>query len=235
MLAGTAVTNRESLTVIRTEDASATAPPAPRRPPAGKLTYEQFLEWADEDTWAEWVDGEVILLMPASTPHQLLVGYLHLLLRLFCQRHHLGVVLTAPFQMRLAGRPSGREPDLLVIRSEHLDRLQRTRLEGPADLVVEVISPESETRDRQDKPQEYEAAGVAEYWMLDPDRRHAEFLVLGSDGRYHQLPVDAEGVVRSAALPGFWLRVAWLWQDPLPDLEAVQALGLLAPASDGGH
>jgi Uma2 family endonuclease len=41
-----------------------------RTAPPGKMTYEEFLAWADEDTWAEWVNGEVIILTPASKRHQ---------------------------------------------------------------------------------------------------------------------------------------------------------------------
>jgi hypothetical protein len=43
--------------------------PAQPASPGGKITYEEFLDWADEDTWAEWVDGEVIALSPASLLH----------------------------------------------------------------------------------------------------------------------------------------------------------------------
>jgi hypothetical protein len=39
---------------------------------------------------------------------------------------------------------------------------------------------------------------------------------LDAQGRYRLISPDAEGVYRSKALPGFWLRVAWLWQGPLP-------------------
>src|SRR5438034_3322741 len=83
--------------------------------PPGKMTYEEFLAWAGEDTWAEWVDGEVIVWSPASLLHQLLVGFLYRLIGKFCDVHGSGIVLTAPFQMKLAFRPSGREPDLLYV------------------------------------------------------------------------------------------------------------------------
>jgi Uma2 family endonuclease len=198
------------------------------------MTYEEFLAWAGEDTWAEWVDGEVIVLMPASLLHQLLVGFLFYVLQTFCRVRKTGVVLTAPFQMKLGSGRSGREPDLLFVASEHLHRLQPTHLAGPADLVVEIVSPDSVERDRHDKYLEYEAAGVREYWLLDPDQRQAEFLRLEPDGRYHPLPVDESGVFRSAVLPGFWLRVEWLWQEPLPDLQAIQDLGLVHAAGTVG-
>ncbi len=127
----------------------------------------------------------------------------------------MGLVLSAPFQMKMK---QGREPDLLFVAQEHLDRLKETYLDGPADLVVEIISPESLERDRGAKFVEYEAGGVPEYWLLDPLRRWVEFYRLGEDGRYRAAFAGAEGTYHSVALPGFWLRVEWLWQEPLPDV-----------------
>src|SRR5689334_19510975 len=75
--------------------------PTPKRAPRKRLTYEEFLDWCDEDTWAEWVDGEVIILSPASAPHQRLMKFLVTLLELFTRTFDLGEVLTAPMQMRL--------------------------------------------------------------------------------------------------------------------------------------
>ncbi len=47
-----------------------------RVPPQGKMTFEEFLEWCDEDTWAEWVDGEVQVVSPASDKHQDIADFL---------------------------------------------------------------------------------------------------------------------------------------------------------------
>ena len=90
-----------------------------------------------------------------------------------------------------------------------------------ADLVVEIVSPESDDRDRGEKLIEYEAAGIPEYWLLDCVRQEAWFFRLGADGRYHPGPIAADSTYHSAVLPGFWLRVAWLWQRPLPALADV--------------
>ncbi|MBD3324776.1 hypothetical protein GF339_09340, partial [candidate division KSB3 bacterium] len=57
-------------------------------------------------------------------------------------------------------------------------------------------------------------------WLIDPQKERAEFYQL-RDGQYQQVAPDAEGGYRSAVLPGFWLRVEWLWQDPLPATEDV--------------
>ncbi|MCB9154965.1 MAG: Uma2 family endonuclease, partial [Caldilineae bacterium] len=179
-----------------------------------RMTYQEFLEWLDEDTLAEWVNGEVIMTSPASKPHQDIVGFLGGVLRSFVEQHRLGLIVVAPFQMRL--EESGREPDLLFVTAHHLDRVRHTYLDGPADLVVEIVSPESAGRDRGEKFYEYEAAGIPEYWLLDPQTHRAEFYQLGSEGQYRLVAPDAEDIYRSAVLPGFWLRVGWLWQQPLP-------------------
>jgi hypothetical protein len=116
--------------------------------PARKLTYEEFLTWCDEDTWAEWVDGEVVVLSPASVRHQQLVDFLVQTLGVYVQAKGLGLLLSAPFQMKTGPDLPGREPDLLFVARENLGRLKDRYLEGPADLVVEVVSPESRLRDR---------------------------------------------------------------------------------------
>jgi Uma2 family endonuclease len=187
------------------------------RPPRQKMTYAEFLAWA-EDTRAEWVDGEVIMASPASRKHQIVVGFLYEILQPYVQSHGLGQVLLPPFQMKLE---RGREPDLLFVTAEHLDRLQETYLDGPADLVVEIVSPESVGRDRGEKFYEYERGGVAEYWLIDPQTRRAEFYQLDSESRYQLVLPDGAGVYRSSVLPGFWLQVKWLWQEPLPHVLSV--------------
>jgi len=181
--------------------------------PLREMSYAEFLDWADEDTLAEWVNGKVIMTSPASNRHQQLVSFLDHLMGLYVRYQSAGELRIAPFQMRLAN--SGREPDILFVRSEHLDRLQRTYLNGPADLVVEIISPESIGRDRGDKFYEYEEAGIPEFWLLDPQTQRAEFYQLNDAGRYQPIQ-SVDGIYRSVVITGFWLREEWLWQEPLP-------------------
>ncbi|HEY86304.1 MAG TPA: Uma2 family endonuclease [Chloroflexi bacterium] len=183
-----------------------------------QMTYAEFLEWADEDTLAEWVNGEVIMSSPANRRHQDIAGFLESLMRLFIETHQLGVVCSAPFQMKLSN--SGREPDLLFVANDHLARLRKTYLDGPADLVVEIISPESAGRDRGDKFYEYAQGGVPEYWLIDPQLRWAEFYHLKGI-RYHLAFSGETGKYRALNLPDFWLRVEWLWQDTLPLVDDV--------------
>jgi len=187
----------------------------PRMPPEPPVSFEGFLDWCDEDTRAEWVQGEVCVMSPASDRHQDICDFLTSVVRIFAEVKGLGWVRSAPFVMRLGEGASGREPDLMFVTSAHLGRLRETYLDGPADLVVEVVSEESIGRDRGEKFVEYEQAGVPEYWLIDPIRRQGEFYRIDEEGHY-RLVTPEGGVYRSEALPGFWLRVEWLWKAPLP-------------------
>lgn len=185
-----------------------------------KMTYDEFLEWADEDTLAEWVDGEVVIMpSPVSMRHQDITNFLFGVFTGYARLHDLGKVLNGPFQMKLES--SGREPDVLFVTTAHLSQLRPTYLQGPADLVVEIISPESIARDRGDKFAEYEKADIPEYWLIDPEAKRAEFYLLDEAGVYRPAQLDADGVYRSRVLPGLWLRVEWLWQEPLPNVDDV--------------
>src|SRR5438105_350151 len=93
---------------------------APRRSPEipSGMTYDEFLDWLDEDTRAEWVDGQVIIMSPASYVHQSIVNFIANILTLFVDAHDCGEVIPGPFQMKLPVRPSGREPDVFFVAKD---------------------------------------------------------------------------------------------------------------------
>jgi len=195
---------------------------------APKVTYEEFLARTDEDTAAEWVDGEIVRMAPESGTHQDKGFFLLTLIGTYVQERGLGVVRYERFQMKVSSDGPGREPDLLFVANENLSRLHETYLEGPADLVVEIISPESIARDRGEKFAEYEAGDVPEFWLLDPLRQESSFYQRGEDSLYRLVPPDADGIYHSRVLPGLWLRVSWLWQTPSPRLlDILRERGLL--------
>jgi Uma2 family endonuclease len=195
--------------------------------PAEPMTYEQFLEWVDEDDHCEWVEGRVVPLAAVDSRHDLLVRFLGALLPYWVEARSPGALLGEPFQMKTGPQLPGRSPDLIYVAQARQALLRRNRLDGPADLAVEVISPESVQRDRETKFDEYERGGVREYWLLDPITRRADFFLLGEDGRYHPILVGEDGVFRSEVLAGFWLRVDWLWEPRPLLIDVLRAWGLI--------
>ena len=181
------------------------------------MSYEEYQAWYDEGRRGEWVDGEVIPFMATSERHGRIHSILFGLLVAYLDLRRLGRVYTQTFELR-SREGAAREPDILVVLNQHRDRIEEMRVRGAADLVVEIISPDSVTRDRKVKFDEYEAAGVPEYWIIDPRRaREAiDVYVLGADGAYAEAELDDEGRLRSVVLPGVWFDPAWLIGDELP-------------------
>jgi Uma2 family endonuclease len=121
--------------------------------------------------------------------------------------------------MRLGGRPSGRETDLMVVLDRHLHHVRRLWLEGPADFVVEGISESCAEIDLVEKLGEYGAAGVPEYLAVETreGRDDTSLYRLDDSGVLRPVTPDERGRLSSMVMPGFWLDPAWFRQDPLSD------------------
>jgi Uma2 family endonuclease len=209
-------------------DAQEAAMSLPAMEHPGSISFEDFLATLDEDTHAEWVDGQVVPMSPVSERHDEVVGFIYAILRGFVRRRKIaGRVFHDSFQMKLGPSRSSRVPDVGFVRPERMPLLRDTYMEGPADLVVEVVSPESRIRDQVEKFREYQASGVPEYWLIDPYRSTADAYRLSSTGVYE--PVDPGDPARLTceALPGFWIDVAWLWLDEPDEWVAYEAWGLI--------
>ncbi|MBI2301306.1 MAG: Uma2 family endonuclease [Armatimonadetes bacterium] len=198
----------------------------PTAPPTGLISFEQFLEMDGENHHVEWVAGRVVEMPPITNEHDRLVGYLRRLVGDVVEIRDLGRVVGEPFQMRCVPGGNSRAPDLVFIASDYLGRIQHQFLDGPGDLVIEVLSPSTRTIDRRDKLAEYQAGGVPEYWMLDPVRREADFRQLDAPGILQPVLPDADGVYHSRSLPDLHLPVAWLWEQP-PVIGCLREWGLL--------
>lgn len=190
--------------------------------PKQELSYEEFLVKYDGQ-YAEYVDGEVIENMSVTQRHDDLTLFLKALLRFFVEAKKLGKIHGEPYQMKMKfdGKTKGREPDIFFVKTENFERIGEQFFDGAADLVIEVISPESIVRDTQDKFEEYEKAGVKEYWIIDPKRRTAIFYGFDEKGKYKQLSLEADGKFDSKVLENLWIKTDWLWQEELPDLISV--------------
>lgn len=182
---------------------------------ATNVSEEEYMERYAAD-YCEWINGVVIKMSPGNLPHNYLIVYVFELLRMFFKLKPIGKAAIAPFSIRLS-ETERREPDVLVVLNSNPHKFTETQLEGPADICIEVVSPESIERDRGEKFNQYQKAGVTEYWILDPLRDETLFYRLNADGVYIPQPQDEDGNYRTPLLPGFVLHVATLWQDELPD------------------
>ena len=149
----------------------------PSVPAAYSLNYEDWLQFPDDGRLYELIDGELYVSPPPSIRHQRISRELGFVLLTYLRRTGKGELLYAPVGVRLA-RDSVLEPDILVVLHEHASQVGEQVIEGPPDLVVEILSPETARRDLGVKREKYRATGVPEYWIVDPVHAAIEVLVL---------------------------------------------------------
>jgi Uma2 family endonuclease len=172
-------------------------------PASLKLTYEDYA-LLPEDRRYEVIDGE-LFLTPAPTPfHQVVSERIGYQLSDYLKRTRVGVMFYAPCDVVLSAHDVV-QPDILVVLADHKAVIGEKYIAGAPDLVVEVLSPSTETRDRVAKAKRYASFGVREMWLVDPAAKTIEVLVNAGDGfRLDTLYGDA-ATVRSTILQGFEL------------------------------
>ena len=179
-------------------------------PPQGGWEEDDFLGLPGNHL-AEFDHGRIEVLQMPSELHQLLVAFLYRALADHVASSGLGVVLFAPFPIKL-WEGKLREPDVVFMRREHADRRQGKFWLG-ADLVMEVISPDDRGRDRITKRREYALAAIPEYWLIDPEARTVTVLVLSEQTdtfRQHgEFPIGQ--LANSVTVPGFAIDVQALF------------------------
>ena len=179
----------------------------------------ESLQYLEPDEFARWIEGRpstdinhyellngrVVMTPPAGHPHGEIGNALQILLGVFVRSHRLGRVFDSSQGFRL---PNGDtvEPDHGFVSNERWKQMgppvRGKFLSVVPDLIVEVLSASTRSRDRGEKKGIYEHNGVREYWLVDPVVREITVFVL-RDGRYGKGQVYAEGErVRSEILPG---------------------------------
>ncbi|MCS6964140.1 MAG: Uma2 family endonuclease [Thermoflexus sp.] len=179
----------------------------------GGWTLERYLREAPEDQIWEFVRGEIIMHSPATAEHQRVTGFLYRLLQGYCEARGWGEVLMAPAALQVLPEVV-REPDVFVVPPEEMERARGVPLTVRPALVVEVTSPATRGMDLGEKAAEYREAGIPEYWVVDRERQE----VVAQWGT--EVMRVREGRLISRAVPGFWLAVEWLFQEPLPPASA---------------
>jgi Uma2 family endonuclease len=166
----------------------------------------------DETRMLEWVNGEIELL-PELSPAQLKVrDTLLTLLGEYVEESSLGLVIPAPFAVRMPEEMRrGREPDLLYVPHEFVETVQEDYVNSHGvALAVEISDARNRSLDRITKFQEYQTAGIPEYWIVDVDHKESTFYQLTHEG-YVVIPLNDAGEYVSRSLRGFRLKPAEIW------------------------
>jgi Uma2 family endonuclease len=184
------------------------------------LTFEDYLNHQTDDAASdvryEFVDGELIPMHPPKIEHFLIAQFLSDYLRQVIAQSKLPWMVFAEIGVRTGFRRS-RVVDLCVVQRDQVQELagRSAVFETPPLLVVEIVSLDSIGRDYRYKRSEYAAAGIPEYWIVDPLENRLTILQL-REGFYDEISQDASGLILSPTLvqfnPSAPLAVEQIWQ-----------------------
>ena len=178
-----------------------------------RATYEDYLNMPDDIRY-ELLDGELVMAPTPSTRHQRIALQLATVLKAFIDRNSLGELFIAPLDVVLWDGDEANvvEPDLLFVSAGRTDMITEANVQGAPDLVVEILSPSTESRDRGYKRELYARHGVREYWLVDPDASTITVLAL-SENDYAVAGTYGEGqTLVSPTLEGLDLRLGEVFE-----------------------
>lgn len=179
-----------------------------------KLTYEDYLAIPPDGKRHELIDGEHYVSAAPNLRHQTIVGNLHFYLAQVVRRSQMGWLWLSPVDVKLSELDVV-QPDLVFVAHEHADQRAGTHIAGAPDLAIEVLSEGSRRHDEVVKRQLYDRAGVAEYWIVDPELETVKVYRRGEGGGFErlvELSVERGERLETPLLPGLSL--------PLGDLFA---------------
>lgn len=177
---------------------------------AERVTVGEFLHRAPEDRKAELIDGVIVEYMPPLDIHERLQIFLLTLLRMYVEESNVGEVRGSrtPVVLNELYAP---EPDILFVSTNRQELIQREGVFGAPDLVIEILSAGTAQNDRGPKFLAYEEAAVRELWLIDPYGASGTSFFQLEKGSFRPVYPNAESNLKSAAIPGFWIDVRWLW------------------------
>lgn len=174
---------------------------------------DEFYQRADEDSDWEYLDGRILMHSPASERHENLFRFLLTVISAYLDEKKVAVVRGSRYPMRLDPKWSP-EPDILIVKKDRRHLLTPQRLEGPADMVIEIASESDPGLDYREKFPRYCQAGITEIWIIDPFQR--QVVVATRTGNDYTERGLSTGHLDSQVIPGLWIEISWLWQDELP-------------------
>lgn len=178
---------------------------------AERQRRESFYEEMTEEEKSEFINGEIVMHSPANARHLLVKDRLHRLLGPYVEVHRLGAVFG---EKSLCVFPrNDYEPDVVFFGPEKAALIEPVTMKFPIpDFICEVLSDSTEARDRGVKFRDFEAHGVGEYWLVDPEREFVE-QYLPRDGAYELALKSGSGEVASAVVAGFRIPIRALFDD----------------------
>ncbi|MGH7594917.1 MAG: Uma2 family endonuclease [bacterium] len=201
-------------------------PTAPSRAPSVKrITFDEYLDLLTEESKGDLIDGVLYMQTPPSDDHEQIFGFLFDILRNYVIHKKLGVVRGSRTTLKFS-EENGVQPDIVFISNVRRYLIHPYYVDGAPDVAIEILSPSTRKLDRGKKMALYAAHGVLELWQVDPEGETAEFF-RNDSGVWTPMPVNEDGIFHSEAIPGFWLKVQWLFDEESLNMNSLDIIPLI--------
>ncbi len=176
-----------------------------------KLNFEEYLDYDDgTDNRYELEDGELILMNPPTFRHAFIISFLTNAFASQIKQLNLPWITLSGIGVRTS-ISRARIPDICIVNREEIPNLDVSAVMESAIIAVEIVSPESRSRDYRFKRSEYSVVGITEYWIVDPTEQKVTVLTL-VEGLYEQVEFRGSDKIISQILPELTLTVEQVLQ-----------------------
>ncbi len=164
------------------------------------FTYKDY-EKLPEGSPYQLIGGDLVMTPSPIPYHQILIGKIFLKLSKYVEDKKVGMVLLAPLDVYFSETDTY-QPDIMFISRERLNIVGEKKIEGPPDLIIEILSPQTAYYDLRTKKDTYEKSGVKEYWIVDPLQKTIEVFFNKEGGFKLVGSAKGEGEINSEILKG---------------------------------
>lgn len=168
--------------------------------------YEAYAGLPTDGQRYEIIDGELLVSPAPSTRHQTVSRRLQFKLYVLYEETGKGAIFNAPCDVILAPGTPGTpativQPDLVLVLLGSQAEISKRGIEGPPDLLVEILSNSTARVDLRTKRALYASHGVREYWIVDPEDNNVEVNTEPSGGFRNSTLYGSNDTLKSPLLP----------------------------------
>ena len=171
------------------------------------FTYDDYIAMPEDGKRYEIIEGDLSMTPAPGPRHQAVQLRLGSLLLAYLDKHAVGRVFLSPIDLVLS-MVDVVQPDLLFVGQSRSNIIAEKNIVGIPNLIVEILSPSSTTRDQEEKPNLYQRYGLPEYWIVDPDSQTID-VYLSAANRLDKVEILKAGEkLRSRQIPGLVLELS---------------------------
>ena len=185
----------------------------PSRAAEDPVTVNEFHRLVPDGQKADLLNGVIYMASPDTRRSDRLGGFIKFWMQGYAAVQGLGEVYGSRFAFELS-QFRAPEPDVAFVRTERLHLVSERRMVGGPDIAVEVVSRDSRQRDYGEKKQLYAEAGVAEYWIVDPEKQTLDLYRRSGNELQLFRQFASNETFESPLVPGFRLTVSDVFSEP---------------------